>query len=442
MSEVEIQIPEKMARLFTGTYRTRVARGGRGSAKTRSMALMSAIKGYEWGSQGRSGNILCTRALMNSLEDSSLEEIQGCIEEYPFLSDYYKCTKTGIQSRDGRIGYMFAGLTHNLGSLKSKSRILLNWTDEAEDVSETAWTKLIPTVREDDSEVWVSYNPESENSATNKRFYLDHDPTRKIVDINYMDNPWFPDVLEIERQKDFINRPDDYGHIWLGEYRKAVKGAYYAKLLEDAQRQGRVRPLYADPLLPIYAYADIGGTSKKSDSFVFWIAQHAASELRVLDYYEVRGQTFADHVHWLRSNNYERAIISLPHDGVKHDTVYRVTPESFFKDAGFSCEVRTTDGQGAARLRIDAGQYVLPQTVFDEVRTKQGRGTLARYREDHDERRGISLGPLHDDASHGGDAFGLMALQHKSRLAHHSVSDPAYSSSSYKRRLIKGVRKS
>src|SRR6185369_14380760 len=113
-----------------------------------------------------------------------------------------------------------------LDSVKSKARIRLLWADEADPVSETAWSKTVPSVREEDSEIWVTWNPERKNSATHKRFRLDPPARSKIVEINWRDNPWFPAVLERKRLEDLTKRPDQYDHVWEGAFRTVMEGAY------------------------------------------------------------------------------------------------------------------------------------------------------------------------------------------------------------------------
>jgi phage terminase large subunit len=126
-----------------------------------------------------------------------------------------------IRTRNRRVSYSFTGLRHNLDSLKSKAPILIAWIDEAEPVSETAWTKLTPTVREPGSEIWVTWNPEKDGSATDKRFRKKPAAGSKIVEMNYGDNPWFPPELEAERIAD-RERLDDatYRWAWEGAYRE------------------------------------------------------------------------------------------------------------------------------------------------------------------------------------------------------------------------------
>lgn len=183
-----------------------------------SFAIMSAIDGYRLGMGGASGILLCGREFMNSLDESSMEEVKAAIQSQPFLNDYYEIGERYIRSRDRRIEYAFAGLRHNLDSIKSKAKILRAWVDEAENVSESAWQKLTPTVREPGSEIWISYNPESPESATHKRFRADPPDDCRAVELNWRDNPWFPDVLNQERLEDQRKRADVYDHIWEGGF--------------------------------------------------------------------------------------------------------------------------------------------------------------------------------------------------------------------------------
>lgn len=217
VNSARIELAPKLVPVFEGKARYRGAYGGRGSSKTRGFATMTAVFGYRWGCEGKSGVILCGREFQNSLDESSMEEIKAAIREVPWLNAYYEIGERYIRSRDGKIKYVFTGLRHNLDSVKSKAKVLLCWIDEAEPVSEAAWRKLIPTVREDNSEIWLTWNRESEDSATNKRFFLNPPDGAKIVELNYTDNPWFPDVLDQERLHDKEYNNDMYDHVWEGE---------------------------------------------------------------------------------------------------------------------------------------------------------------------------------------------------------------------------------
>jgi phage terminase large subunit len=240
MTTAQIQLPKKLISVFVAeNVRYRGAYGGRGSAKTRSFALMTAIKGYQFAEAGVSGVILCAREFMNSLADSSMEEVKQAIRSVDWLADYYDIGQNYIRTKNGLVSYVFCGLRHNLDSIKSKARILLCWVDEAENVSEIAWRKLTPTVRETNSEIWVTWNPETEGSPTDVRFRQKPPDNAIIVEMNYNDNPFFPDVLEQERLND-LARLDyaSYAWVWEGAYlensdKQVLSGRYVVEEFDD-----------------------------------------------------------------------------------------------------------------------------------------------------------------------------------------------------------------
>lgn len=412
MSTAQIAIPPKLIPVFAGEADARGAWGGRGSAKTRTFAKMTAVRAYVWAEAGREGIILCGRQYMNSLEDSSLAEIKAAIKSEPWLDSYFEIGDKYIRTKNRRIHYVFSGLDQNIDSIKSKAKILLCWVDEAEPVSEEAWKTLIPTLREEDSELWVTWNPKRKGSATDLRFRKAKDPRIKVAEINWRDNPKFPEILNRVRLRDAEERPDDYGHIWEGEYETVVQGAYYAKSLGQAKQQGRICRLGEDPLMVVRLFADIGGTGARADAFSFWAAQFVGKEVRVLNHYEQVGQPIGSHLDWLRSNGYspQRAKIWLPHDGSTQDRVFDVSYESAFRKAGYEVVVVPNQGKGAAKQRIEAARRVFPRIWFDGDKTEAGRDALGHYHEKRDEIRNIGLGPNHDWSSHSSDSFGLMCV--------------------------------
>src|SRR5574337_361287 len=430
MTEVVIRLPAKLKEVFRGRADVRGAYGGRGSAKTRSFALMCAYQGMRYGQAGIKGQILCARQYMNSLDESSLEEVKRVIEDEPPLAAYYDVGEKYIKSRDGRISFAFAGLDRSINSVKSKGRILVCWVDEAEPVTDSAWSILIPTLREENdgwnAELWVTWNPARKNAPVEKRFRNSTDPLVKVVEMNYRDNPRFPAKLERDRQRDLKERPDQYDHIWEGGFVQVVEGAYYAKQLADAKTQGRIGVVAADPLLTLRVHCDIGGTGARSDAFCMWVNQFVGVQVRALDYYEAVGQEIGEHLTWLRKHECtpDRATIVLPHDDAQHNKVQRVNYESAFKDAGYKVVVIPNMGQGAASARVEASRRVFPQVWFNGATTEGGRDALGWYHEKLDEKRGIGLGPEHDWASHGSDAFGLMAVDYTKQQGSSSVSKP------------------
>lgn len=236
MSEYTFTIAPKLAKaqFFTTTALYRCLWGGRGSGKTRTIAEACLLWGMYFHSIGLHGQIVCAREFLNSLEDSSLAELKAVIEEKSELAAFWDVGANYIRSKDRKIYFTFIGLNQNLNSIKSRARILLVWVDEAETVSELAWMKLIPTVRYYDeqwtAEIWVSFNPESPESATYKRFVAEaaDDPDFISIKMNYTDNPWFGGKMEKDRLRDLKNNPTDYAWIWEGEFRTISDAQVFA----------------------------------------------------------------------------------------------------------------------------------------------------------------------------------------------------------------------
>jgi phage terminase large subunit len=380
---------------------------------------MAAVRGYMFGMQGTSGIILCARQFMNSLEDSSLEEVKRAIEDEPFLMSYYEIGEKYVRSKDGRIHFSFAGLDRNIASIKSTGRLLLCWVDEAEPVTDEAWSTLVPTLREEgtdwNAELWVTWNPKRKTAPVENRFRFSKSETIKGCEINWRDNPRFPDKLERDRQTDLAERPDQYDWIWEGAYRAVSEGAYWSRELIAAKQEGRISRVSADPLMTIRLFCDIGGTGARADAFTMWAAQFIGKEIRVLDHYEAVGQPAATHLEWLRSRGYTpgKAQIWLPHDGDTQDKVLDRSYRSFFESAGYSVTVVPNQGKGAAKMRVEAARRLFPAIWFNETTTEGGRDALGWYHEKRDEDRGIGLGPEHDWSSHSADSFGLMCVAYE-----------------------------
>lgn len=383
--------------------------GGRGSGKSQFFAdllVASAIR--KPGFRG-----LCCREVQKSLKESAKRLIEQKIEAHG-LGTFFEVQEAQIKTPGGGL-IVFAGLQdHTSESIKSYEGFDVAWVEEAQTVSDRSLNLLRPTIRAPGSELWFSWNPRFETDAVDKMLRGAELPTGAIVvRANWNDNRWFPAELEQERLDCLRAQPDQYEHIWNGDYVTVAEGAYFAGSLAKAREEGRIGKVAADPLMTYRAYWDIGGTGAKADACSIWIAQFIGREIRVVDYYEAQGQPLATHVNWLRSNGYGSALCVLPHDGVTHDRVYSVSYDGALREAGFSCEVVKNQGKGAATQRIEAARRLFPQIWFDERKTDGGLKALGWYHEKRDEHRNIGLGPDHDWSSHAADAFGLMCVAYE-----------------------------
>src|SRR3990167_5358556 len=206
MQEQIIHMPQKAQEVIASKARNKILFGGRGGGK--SYAFADALIGKALYNRLR---ILCTREMQNSIRDSVHKLLSDRITALGF-DDYFVVQKDSIQSRIGS-EFIFKGLRHNISEIKSTEGIDICWVEEAERVSENSWTVLIPTIRKENSEIWVSFNPEDENSATYTRFIKNPPPDCKSEHLTYRDNEFFPDVLRREMEYDKRIDPDKYEHV-------------------------------------------------------------------------------------------------------------------------------------------------------------------------------------------------------------------------------------
>ena len=354
----------------------------------------------------------CIREVQKSLKQSSKRLIEDKLQAYNLGERAgFKVYREVIETpSDGVI--IFTGMQdHTADSIKSLEGFDRAWIEEAQSLSHRSLELLTPTMRKEGSEIWASWNPNRPTDAIDQLLRGENTPTGAVVvNANWKHNPWISQVLLQEKDDCLRLTPDRYAHVWEGEYATVLEGAYYARHLSEAALEGRIGFFGKDPLVKLHAVWDIGGTSKKSDATAIWIVQYIGEEIRLLDYYEAVGQPFESHVNWLRDKGYDDALMVLPHDGRKHDMVYKVTPEGFLQDAGFTVESIPNQGAGAVLSRIEAARRMFPSCRFHDENTKGGREALGWYHEKRDEVRGLGLGPEHDWASHGADAFGLVAI--------------------------------
>lgn len=393
--------------------------GGRGSGKSHFFAEQGIIDAINWpGWAGEGMRFAAIREVQKSLKQSAKKLFEDKLIQFGLgEADGFKVFREVIETPKGGI-ITFTGMQdHTADSVKSMEGFHRAWVEESQSLSARSLGLLRPTIRWEDqsrgmaSELWFSWNPERPTDAVDQLLRGDSAPTdAAVVRANWSDNPWFPRVLDEERRDDLANRPERYGHVWEGEYATVLEGAYYARYLNEAALQGRIGFFARAPLSPIYAVWDIGSSSGKADATSIWIVQYIGDEVRLINYYEAVGQDFAAHVNWLRAQGYGDATCVLPHDGVKHDNVFAVTPQSFLQQAGFRVDTVPNQGRGAALMRIEAARQMFPQCRFDEETTAGGREALGWYHEKRDDKRNIGLGPEHDFASHAADAFGLVAV--------------------------------
>ena len=401
-SSIDVHFPAKLKFLFRPA-RYKVARGGRGSGKSwgfaRALILRCAAKPTR---------VLCTREVQKSIQQSVHQLLSDQIGAMG-LSSAFTILATEIRGPNGSAIY-FGGLSDQTAeTLKSYEGVDVVWCEEAQAISRRSWQILIPTIRKDGSEIWVTYNPELESDETHQRFVINPPADCVSVEMNYHDNPYFPAVLDKERlHAEKTMHADEYRHIWLGQCRPAVEGAIYFDAMSQSIAAGRIREVPHDGSLKTHVIFDLG----MADSMTLILVQKVASEIRLIHYIEGSQRILADYSAELRGLRLDDQPMNwgklyLPHDGfhVKHQT--GKDDATILRGMGWDVDKVPNDG---VTTGIDRAREMFPRVYFNTIRTARLIECLKRYRWNISQKTGEARQPLHDEYSHGADAFRYLAL--------------------------------
>lgn len=209
IAEKKLSFAPKFKPLFK-PKRYKTFHGGRGGAKSwgiaRALVIMAASKRLR---------ILCTREVQNSIKDSVHKLLKDQIEMLG-LNPWFRITNESITSACGS-EFLFKGLRFDPLGIKSTEGVDICWVEEAQSVSADSWDILIPTIRKESSEIWISFNPGEEIDPTYQRFVLNPPDDSITIEVNYYDNPYLPETLR--KEMEYCKRVDyeAYEHVWLGK---------------------------------------------------------------------------------------------------------------------------------------------------------------------------------------------------------------------------------
>ena len=393
---IQWEFPEKLGFLFQPA-RYKVAYGGRDGAKSWSFARALLLLGAE-----KPLRIGCFREIQRSIKDSVHKLLSDQIEELG-LAHAYDVLRTEVRGKNGT-EILFAGLSSQTrDSIKSFEGMDIAWVEEAQSVSKRSWDILVPTIRKPGSEVWVSFNPDLDTDDTYQRFVIRQPSDARVVQINYSDNPWRSVALDREREDMARDRPDDFAHIYLGQCRAAVDGAIYYREISDLRASGRIGNVPMDPLLKTHAIFDLG----YADYMSIILAQRQASEVRVVRYIEDHHRTLADYSAELRELKANWGTVYLPHDGRAKDYRSGKSAQEIMASLGWTVEIVEDIGMEQG---IQAARTIFPRCYFDSTNAGPLVNRLARYRRRTNAELGVTGSPVHDEHSHGADAFRYLAV--------------------------------
>lgn len=385
------------------------------------------------------GKYLCCRELQKSIK-TSVHSLLAAEIKAMGLDNYFDVGKEYLRTKDESAEFLFFGLRSNAEEIKSTHGIRIAWIEEAQAVSQFSLDMLIPTIREDGSEIWFTFNPQDELDPVYEMFVTD--PRRKSVvcEVNYDENPWFPQVLEDERLECLEKSPEKYNWIWKGQLYVNVNAAVYGKWIEKAKADGRFKEGIYDPSLPVFTAWDLG----YSDDTAIWWFQVAGNEVRLVDYYENNRQDmrhYAEQIYGreIPEDEIEYGVngkilsykLGKPLEGLECRTEYNYGDSYVPHDAankllqaggrsvvdqlhelGIKSRIVQSTSQ---QNQISAARAAIDLSWFDPVTCRQGIRCLKKYAfEERDGERGYSTTPKHDIYSHGADAYEVIAQIWKS----------------------------
>lgn len=399
---MNVEFPEKLGFLLTKKARYKGARGGRGSAKSWSFARALLVLG-----SAEKLRILCTREVQKSIKQSVHKLLKDQIEAMG-LSSFYRVLENEIRGSNGT-EFSFSGLSdQTVDSIKSFEGCDIVWVEEAQSVSKRSWSVLIPTIRKEGSEIWLSFNPELETDETYDRFITNQPEDAIIVEMNYTDNPWFPDVLEKERLHAKATLPKtEYENIWEGRCMPAVQGAIYYDEIAKAEEEGRVCNVPHDPALKVQVVFDLGWNDAMSISLV----QKNLSALAVIENIEDSHKTLAHYSALLKEKKYNWGKVYLPHDGRHKDYRTGKSAEDIMKalgwDVAITPNISIEDGIRLTRMTF-------PRVYFDKTKAARLIQCAKRYRRSINQQTNEPGAPLHDEWSHGADNLRYISVNAES----------------------------
>lgn len=391
------EFPQKLACLFEKS-RYKVLWGGRGGAKSWGVARALLILGAK-----SPMRILCAREFQASIKDSVHKLLSDQIISLG-LEGFYEITQASIRGQNGT-EFFFSGLKNNITNIKSFEGVDVCWVEEAQTVSKTSWNILIPTIRKENSEIWITFNPELESDETYQRFIVSPPENAIIQKINWYDNPWFPDTLRFEKDALKNRDPEAYNTVWEGLCRQTVDGAVFANEMKMAELENRLTRVPYDSIKPVHAVFDLGW----ADNTAIWFLQFIGMEIRLIRYLEDNQKTISHYLAEMQKFGYIYDTLWLPHDAENKTLAGNGRSiEEIVRSAGFKVQIIPKTPVADS---INAARTIFSKCFFDRENCHEGLQCLRHYRYDVDpDTKMFSKTPVHDQYSHGADAFRYIGL--------------------------------
>ena len=294
---------------------------------------------------------------------------------------------------------------HTADSIKSLEGYDRAWVEEAQTLSQLSLDLLRPTIRKPNSEILFSWNPRYKTDPVDVLLRKNPPPDTVVVQANWSDNPWFPNVLRKEMEFDFENDADKAEHIWNGAYGSS-QGAILARWINQARRDGRINNHigYDVSGMPIEVSADLGFR----DTASFWYWQRVPGGFNLLKYDGDNGLDADEWIPRIQNNLKELGQLGriwLPHDSRAKTFQSRHTTMERFIEA-FGVDKVGLVPQSKKQDQINAARLITQRCAFNAELCADGLDGLEAWEFVYNEDAGVfSREPNHNWASHPSDAF-------------------------------------
>lgn len=389
--------------------RHKILYGGRGGVKSWTAARYLLISGFQ-----EPLRILCGREVQKSVKESVHQLLADQIVRLG-LEGFYEVLSTEIRGRNGT-KFTYAGLSNlTAETIKSFEGYDKFWGEEAASFTRRSLDILLPTIRKPGSELIFTLNPELDTDEVWTRFIETPRDDTLVIECSYHNNPWFPEVLETERQS-FLRqvelgkrRQSDYDWIWEGKCKPAVDGAIYPDEIAACLKAGRLRDVPYDPTLKVHTVWDLGW----NDSMVILFVQVAAGAVRIIDCIIDSHRTYESYVREIRDRDYmNMGVAWLPHDGKAKNPQTGKSAIELLKSLGLKVDDNGIPDIGI-KQGIEAARQMFPRVYFDKDKCTPLFNQLRRYARVISPTTGEAGSPKHDENSHGADAFRYVAVIEK-----------------------------
>lgn len=383
--------------------RSKAVFGGRGSGKSHFFGEY-VIESHIY---DPTESTVCIREYQKSLDQSVKRLLEQKIQTMN-AGEYFEVQDAKIKSKKGDGVITFQGMqNHTADSIKSLEGYKRAWVEEAQTLSQYSLDLLRPTIRLDNSEILYGWNPRYKTDPVDKLFRRNKPPNSIVVNVNWNQNPWFPDVLRQEMLHDFETDPDKAEHIWNGAYGNA-QGSILGKYINRAIAEGRVNESCAyDPSgAPLEISSDIGFR----DTASWWFWQRKVGGFSLVKYIGASGLDADDWIIELRRVIEELGCkklgkIYLPHDARAKTFQSKHSAMEKFLQA-FGPQYIQIVPQSRKSDQINAARAVISRCEFNVDACEAGLDGLSAWEFEYNEdTQDFSKEPLHNWASHPSDSF-------------------------------------